>query len=145
MPSNPSLKSSKQYHTYQTQAIYKPFSEITHTSLHHALTEHKLSLPEPDISHIMKAYNSLTMFPDVTSGLENLAKDTQIIAYVFSNGTHEMLSESVNKSPELSGYAQLFKELITVDEVECYKPHPRVYEHLVRKVRGDVCRDDCGE
>ncbi|KAF7876506.1 hypothetical protein EAF04_001596 [Stromatinia cepivora] len=125
-----------------SMSLYKPFSEITHTSLHHALSEHKLSLSEPDISRIMKAYNLLTIFPDVSSGLENLAKDAEIIAYVFSNGTHEMVSESVNKSPELSRYAQLFKGLITVDEVECYKPHPKVYEHLVRKARGNVRVDD---
>ncbi|KAJ8063724.1 hypothetical protein OCU04_007587 [Sclerotinia nivalis] len=125
-----------------SMSLYKPFSEITYASLQHALSESKLSLSEPDISRIMKAYNSLTIFPDVSSGLEDLAKDAEINAYVFSNGTDEMVSESVNKSPELSRYAQLFKELITVEEVECYKPHPKVYEHLVRKARGDVWIED---
>ncbi|APA14245.1 hypothetical protein SS1G_11960 [Sclerotinia sclerotiorum 1980 UF-70] len=125
-----------------SMSLYKPFLEITHTSLYHALSEHKLSLSEADVGRIMNAYNSLTIFPDVSSGLENLAKDTEIIAHVFSNGTNEMVSESVNKSPQLSGFRQLFKELITVEEVECYKPHPKVYEHLVRKARGDVRRED---
>ncbi|APA08972.1 hypothetical protein sscle_04g037420 [Sclerotinia sclerotiorum 1980 UF-70] len=125
-----------------SMTLYKPFSEITRTSLHHALTEHKLSLPEAAINHIMHSYNSLTLFPDVKSGLDNLVTDPQIIPYIFSNGTYEMVYESINQSPELAGYKQVFKELVTVEEVGCYKPHPRVYEHFVGKVRGGVCGED---
>ncbi|KAF7915691.1 uncharacterized protein EAE98_011034 [Botrytis deweyae] len=123
--------------------LYKPFSEITNTSLRHAISEHKLALAETDIESVMKAYNSLSAFPDALIGLENLAKDSGTNAYVFSNGTDEMVSSSVHNSPELSEFKDLFKELITVEEVEYYKPHPKVYEHLVRKVRGSVEKKDC--
>ncbi|TEY35446.1 hypothetical protein BOTCAL_0592g00010 [Botryotinia calthae] len=123
--------------------LYKPFSEITNTSLRHAISEHKLALSEADIKSAMEAYNSLSAFPDALIGLGNLAKDSKTNAYVFSNGTKEMVSSSVHSSPELSRFKDLFKELITVDDVKYYKPHPRVYEHLVRKVRGGVDKKDC--
>ncbi|TGO44683.1 hypothetical protein BOTNAR_0766g00010 [Botryotinia narcissicola] len=123
--------------------LYKPFSEITNTSLRHAISEHKLALAETDIESVMKAYNSLSAFPDALIGLENLAKDSGTNAYVFSNGTNEMVSSSVYNSPELSNFKDLFKELITVEDVKYYKPHPKVYEHLVGKVRGGVEKNDC--
>ncbi|KAF7857815.1 uncharacterized protein EAF02_011182 [Botrytis sinoallii] len=123
--------------------LYKPFSEITNTSLRHAISEHKLALAETDIESVMKAYNSLSAFSDALTGLENLAKDSGTNAYVFSNGSDEMVSSSVHNSPELSKFKDLFKELITVEEVEYYKSHPKVYEHLVRKVRGGVEKKDC--
>ncbi|KAF7883764.1 hypothetical protein EAF00_011076 [Botryotinia globosa] len=123
--------------------LYKPFSEITNTSLRHAISEHKLALAETDIESVMKSYNSLSAFPDALTGLENLAKDSGTNAYVFSNGTSEMVSSSVHNSPELSKFKDLFNELITVEDVEYYKPHPKVYEHLVKKVRGGVEKNDC--
>lgn len=91
----------------------------------------------------MEAYNSLSAFPDALIGLGYLAKDSETNAYVFSNGTNEMVSSSVQSSPELSSFKGLFKELITVDDVKHYKPHPKVYEHLVREVRGGVEKKDC--
>ena len=45
-----------------------------------------------------------------------------------------MVSNSVYHSPELSEYASVFKDIITVEEVKCFKPAPEVYEHLAKKV-----------
>jgi 2-haloacid dehalogenase len=81
----------------------------------------------------MSAYDSLSTFPDVEPALKALAEEPSIVAYVFSNGTDSMVSSSVTKSPSLAPYANIFKELITVEDVGAYKPHPRVYEHLVKK------------
>lgn len=53
-----------------------------------------------------------------------------------------MVSSSVNQSPSLSPHASVFKGLITVQEVELFKPHPKVYYHLAEKV--GKSRDDMG-
>lgn len=45
-----------------------------------------------------------------------------------------MVSSSVTKSPSLSPHASIFKDLITVEDIKCYKPHPKVYYHLAEKV-----------
>lgn len=82
----------------------------------------------------MRAYDSLSTFPDVEPALKALAADESIDAYVFSNGTDAMVSSSVKSSPALSPHSKVFKGLITIEEVGCYKPDPRVYEHLAKKV-----------
>jgi len=92
----------------------------------------------------MHAYDSLDTFPDVAPALTALASDTTIDAYVFSNGTHSMVGSSVTSSPDLAPHAKVFKSLVTVDEVKCYKPDLRVYEHLARKAGKSTDREATG-
>jgi 2-haloacid dehalogenase len=82
----------------------------------------------------MHAYDALATFPDVEPALQALAADASIDAYVFSNGTAAMVARSVASSPSLAPLARVFTDLVTVDEVRCYKPDPRVYAHLAAKV-----------
>ncbi|RDW84811.1 hypothetical protein BP6252_02401 [Coleophoma cylindrospora] len=117
-----------------SMSLYRSFSEITNASLKHALAEHSVSLSEDAIESLMKAYDSLDTFPEVESGLESIASDPKIEAYVFSNGTEAMVGSSVKQSPSLSQHAHIFKNLITVDEIGVFKPDRRVYEHLAKRV-----------
>lgn len=82
----------------------------------------------------MEAYDSLSTFPDVSPALQSLSSISSITAVVFSNGTTSMVSNSVHKSPDLSPHASLFKDLVVVEEVKCFKPAPPVYEHLAKKM-----------
>ncbi|KAI4245289.1 MAG: hypothetical protein LQ352_006612, partial [Teloschistes flavicans] len=82
----------------------------------------------------MSAYDSLSTFPDVTPALESLAKTPSITPVVFSNGTQQMVGNSVHHSPDLSPYSHVFHDIITVEEVKKFKPHPDVYLHLAEKV-----------
>lgn len=114
---------------------YIPFSTITERSLHHALSENNLSLPSEDaLSSLMSAYDSLSTFPDVPPELELIAQNPSITPVVFSNGTQKMVTNSVYHSPDLSPLSKIFKDVITVEEVEKFKPHPDVYFHLANKV-----------
>lgn len=45
-----------------------------------------------------------------------------------------MVSNSVNKSPDLSSYASVFSDIVVVDEVKVFKPNPATYYHLAEKV-----------
>ena len=90
----------------------------------------------------MKAYDNLGTFPDVKPGLEAITSDPSIDAYVFSNGTDEMVGSSVNRSPSLSTHASVFKGLVTVQEIEVFKPDPSVYHHLVKKVGKSFSNED---
>lgn len=45
-----------------------------------------------------------------------------------------MVGNSVTSSPDLSPHASVFKDIVTVEEVKSFKPHPVVYRHLARKV-----------
>ena len=99
----------------------------------HALAESRLSLDDPATEKLMEAYDSLSTFPDVSPALEAIAKAQGITAVVFSNGTDSMVGNSVKSSPELSPHASVFKDIITVEEVHCFKPHPKFYFHLAEK------------
>ena len=90
----------------------------------------------------MQAYDSLSTFPDVEPALTAIADDPSIEAYVFSNGTDQMVSKSVQQSPSLSPHAKIFKDLITIEEIRVFKPDPRVYQHLAKKVGKTTKKED---
>jgi 2-haloacid dehalogenase len=80
----------------------------------------------------MKAYDSLSTFPDVEPALKKLSANPTVICVVFSNGTKEMVANSVLKSANLSPHASVFEKLVTVDFVQAFKPAPEVYKHLAQ-------------
>jgi 2-haloacid dehalogenase len=80
----------------------------------------------------MHAYDSLSTFPDVEPALNMLSSNDGIDCVVFSNGTREMVSNSVNKSPDLSQHASIFKKLVSVDFIQSFKPMPEVYKYLAQ-------------
>ena len=113
---------------------YQPFSDITRNSLSQILAESGLTLADESIGHLMRAYDSLSTFPDVSPALKALADEPGVTAVVFSNGTNSMVTNSVQSSPDLAPHSGVFKEVVTVEEVKCFKPDPRVYYHLAEKM-----------
>jgi 2-haloacid dehalogenase len=82
----------------------------------------------------MGAYDSLSTFPDVDPALNRITLDPTIQAVVFSNGSKAMVSNSVIHSRGLAPHASVFQDLITVDEIQRYKPSRASYQHLAEKV-----------
>ena len=118
----------------RTEDQYESFSLITRNSLHHTLADSGVSLEKSQIEALMDAYDSLSTFPDVEEALKVLSREPGITAVIFSNGTNQMVINSVNESPDLSPHASVFKEIVTVEEIKKFKPNPEVYYHLARKV-----------
>jgi 2-haloacid dehalogenase len=114
-----------------------PFYDVTLASLKHAVAEHSIVLTDSEIQRLMRGYNSLSTFPDVPPGLQSLALSSSITPVVFSNGTHSMISSSIKKSLSLSPHASVFQNLISVDNVGCYKPSPGAYRHLISSLELD--------
>jgi 2-haloacid dehalogenase len=100
----------------------------------HALAENNEQLGDSEIANLMKAYDSLSTFPDVKLALDRIAADPTIRAVVFSNGSKSMVSNSVLHSQDLAPHAKVFQDSITVDEVQRYKPSRASYQHLAQKV-----------
>ena len=115
---------------------------MTRNALRHVLAETDSPLKDESIERLMKAYDSLSTFSDVSETLETIAKADWVTAAVFSNGTHQMVTNSVYSSADLSPHASAFKKIITVDAVKCFKPDPAVYYHLAE--RFDKHRDNMG-
>lgn len=82
----------------------------------------------------MKAYDSLSTFPDVEPTLNRVAAEPTIRAVVFSNGTEKMVTDSVQHLRGLAPHASILRNLITADEISMYKPSSDIYYHLVERV-----------
>ena len=117
--------------------IYYDFSIITRRSLKHALAESGVELNDSQMDEMMQAYDSLSTFPDVKPTLEKLKQTPGLKAVVFSNGTHDMVSNSVNKSPDLSPHAAVFDDIVVVEECRKFKPAPEAYNHLASRLGKD--------
>ncbi|KAK3055952.1 hypothetical protein LTR09_003186 [Extremus antarcticus] len=118
-----------------SMGVYHNFSRYTKRALSNALAESEVSLNDGQTDEMMKAYDSLTTFPDVPSMLEKIKSAPNVISktVIFSNGTHAMVSSSVKNSPDLSPYASAFDEIVSVDDVRKFKPAPETYHHLAEK------------
>ncbi|TRX90581.1 hypothetical protein FHL15_008554 [Xylaria flabelliformis] len=113
---------------------YKTFSEITRSALAHAVAEHGLTLAADDAETLMHAYDALHVFPEIPAAMQLLQENSGAVdAYVFSNGTDDMVGNSIRTSPELGPHADMFRSLVTVDSLKCFKPDPRTYAHLVEQ------------
>jgi len=123
-----------QQHSNLLKDRYQPFSEVTRNSLSHALGDHGLELDKDSVEALMKAYDSLSTFPDVDAALSVVSKNPRLTAVVFSNGTDSMVSSSVKSSPDLGPRASVFEQIVTVEEVKKFKPSPDVYFHLAEKM-----------
>ena len=104
---------------------FASFSEITRNTIFHALAENGLQLDKDDFEKLIKAYDSLSTFPDVRPALKKLASNTSIECVVFSNGTNSMVCSSVQKSQDLSPHVSVFKQIVTVNDVKMFKSAPK--------------------
>ncbi|KAJ5959771.1 uncharacterized protein N7479_006921 [Penicillium vulpinum] len=116
---------------------YEDFSVITRNSLLHALADNNKQLSNDNIEHLMQAYDSLSTFSDVNPALIRIAADPAIQAVIFSNGTKTMVSNSVLRSKDLLPHANVFQAIVTVDEIQQYKPSKASYEHLAKQTGQD--------
>lgn len=121
-----------------SMGTYIPFDDLTRRALVNTLKEAGFGTPvSAMLNEVMGAYDGLDTFDEVGGALETLQNELDIESVVFSNGTQRMVSKSVQSSPSLAKYKDVFKDLITVEEVKKFKPHPEVYSHLARKVGKD--------
>ena len=77
-------------------------------------------------SKLMETYLSLDTFPEVVETLEALKSQGHKLA-ILSNGAKHMLISAAKSS----GILGLFDQIICVDDLKTYKPHPDVYQLAV--------------
>ena len=83
-----------------------------------------------DICHALcEAYLRLSPFPEVPAALKALRESGMTLA-ILSNGSVNSVESVVRNS----GLTAEFEHLISVDEVEVFKPHRRVYELCERRM-----------
>ncbi|KAK1659737.1 haloacid dehalogenase [Colletotrichum godetiae] len=121
-----------------SMGTYHPFSDITRAALKHAVAERKKSpMSKGDEDRLMEAYNGLQAFPDVEPAMRIVEGDNSIDAYVFSNGTNDMVGASIRTCPEINQRkSRIFgpENLVTVEGAGCFKPAPATYRHFAETV-----------
>lgn len=86
----------------------------------------------------MLGYDQLATFDDVHPALQELKRAKDVKCVIFSNGTREMMANSL-KGSRLSQIGDAFSQLISVDHLQSYKPAPEVYKYLTH------CTDMAGK
>lgn len=108
----------------------------------HALAEAGVKLEDSDVKKLMESYNTLNLFPDVPPLFGHLESSSGIHAVIFSNGDKDMISTTMAESPEISSYANLFKDIVVVGPVKKFKPHQDTYAHLIKSVNKEGKPED---
>jgi len=101
---------------------YKPFSEVTRDALEHCCEAMGLTLSSSQVEALMQEYQRLALFPDVA--LQKLPGKKAIL----SNGSPDMLNPLVKNS------GLQFDAVLSVDELQVFKPAPEVYALAVKRL-----------
>ena len=109
--------------------FYQPFYEMNRDALTFALAAHGVDLSAEERDAILSVYHDLDAFADVRPGIERL-RDAGYEVSVVSNGDPEMLASLV----ENGGLSEVVTRTVSADEVETFKPHPRIYRHAAARV-----------
>ena len=106
---------------------YEDFWTVTRESLDFTLKTLGLSATPELLAEIAAAYDVLTLYPEARTALEGLASHRLAI---YSNGSPAMLKRLVAHA----GIGELLETVISVDEIGVYKPDPRGYAHVEKRL-----------
>lgn len=127
---------------------YVDFKRVTEAGLRYACAAAGAPLADAQLSRLMDAYLHLSPFPEVGEALAALKRNKLRLA-ILSNGSPAMLRPLVKNA----GLRESFHAVLSVDELEVYKPAPAVYRLAVEKLGvpkqaigfvSSNCWDACG-
>lgn len=105
------------------------FEVCTAQALRHAAATAGIALSPDEEEGLLEHYRRLPAFPDVRQGLQALrAAGHHLVA--FSNGSGEVVRQVLGHA----GLLDLLDDVVSVEEVATFKPHPSVYALLTRRL-----------
>jgi 2-haloacid dehalogenase len=107
---------------------YKDFSICTAQALEYTCQSFGVALTPQETDRLLSAYRALPVFEDAADGLKN-AKDAGFLLYAFSNGKETDIVQLLDHAD----ISRFFIDIISVDEVQSFKPDPIVYQHFLQK------------
>ena len=105
---------------------YKNFWQITEDSLDHTMATFKIDKNMRE--ELLNLYKELIPYPEVKECLDGL-KSKKIKIAILSNGTPDLLKRLV----ENNNIQNYFDDIMSVENVEVYKPDSKVYEMPIKK------------
>jgi 2-haloalkanoic acid dehalogenase type II len=91
-----------------------------------------IQVPDAYVEKLNAAYKKMldeavTILPTVRQTLERLYADGHRLGMISNGDTEEL-------SAHLNGLIDLFDVIVTSEELEVYKPHPRIFNEALRKM-----------
>ena len=109
-------------------SAYAPFWQVTGEALDYAMVT--LGITDDELrEQLMQRYLKLDPFPDVAATLKIL-KQAGIRTAILTNGSPEMIIAACRHA----GIDVFLDAILSVDEVQTYKPHPSVYRLAVDRL-----------
>ena len=105
---------------------HKDFWKVTEDSLDKSMEVFKIDFSIRN--ELLDLYRVLSTFSEVNDVLKKLKEKKYKLA-ILSNGTPSLLDELVSSN----NLENIFDDVLSVEEVKTYKPHPNVYNIPIKK------------
>mgnify|MGYP001198772100 CR=1 FL=1 len=105
---------------------HKDFWKVTEDSLDKSMEVFKIDFSIRN--ELLDLYRVLSTFSEVNDVLKKLKEKKYKLA-ILSNGTPSLLNELVSSN----NLENIFDDVLSVEEVKTYKPHPNVYNIPIKK------------
>ena len=105
---------------------HQDFWKVTEQSLEKSMKIFKINSTMKD--ELLDLYKVLSTFPEVEETLKKL-KEKKYKLIILSNGTPSLLKELVSSN----NLESIFDDVLSIEEVKIYKPHPNVYNIPIKK------------
>lgn len=106
---------------------YENFAVCTRHALDYTDSLLNTALDDGAKQALMETYRVLPAFEDVAGSLQ-VSKDAGFRLFGFSNG----LQSAVEGLLENAGISDYFEGVVSVDDVQTFKPNPDVYHHFIK-------------
>ena len=106
---------------------YEPFYTCTSNALDYCIEAFGVNITRDQHFSLIKRYQTLPAYKDVMPCLSSISERSDIKIYALTNGP----LEDVERLFEDVAINQYFKDIISVDEIQKYKPDPMVYQHFL--------------
>jgi len=100
---------------------YQSFSAVTQDALRYACKALSIEIGDEVLRDLMRHYDALTVFDEAPEALGKLQQSHRLC--ILSNANLRML----NNASENNNIAQYFEAILSVDQLQQYKPRPDVY------------------
>lgn len=107
---------------------YVTFADCTSQALDDTCARFQLPLGRAEKDRLLEVYKTLPAFPDVAGCLAR-ARSLGFRLFAFSNGT----AAAVETLLQHVGLREAFLDVVSVDELQSFKPDPAVYAHFLRR------------
>lgn len=120
----------EQYQDNLLMLGHSGYLETCRRALIYCLRLHQVDFTYDEVTEFMQVYQNLQPYPDAVVGLKRLAQCFSLVA--LSNGEQRFLEHLVADNIRVH-----FDEIISVEQVGVFKPHPAVYRRAARTLEKD--------